>query len=66
MHYVSIIYRYGKCLKWDLSSGDWSKTGAVFSAEDLALLDSTGRPTQVNKQFGHQLFKFLKCLQIYN
>ncbi|CAH0594175.1 unnamed protein product [Chrysodeixis includens] len=27
--------------------GDWSKTGAVFSAEDLALLDSTGRPTQL-------------------
>ncbi|KAL0869215.1 hypothetical protein ABMA27_007492 [Loxostege sticticalis] len=27
--------------------GDWSKTGAVFSAEDLALLDSTGRPQQL-------------------
>lgn len=27
--------------------GDWSKTGAVFSAEDLALLDCTGRPQQV-------------------
>ncbi|XP_047537000.1 synaptogenesis protein syg-2-like [Vanessa atalanta] len=27
--------------------GDWSKSGAVFSAEDLALLDSTGRPTQL-------------------
>ncbi|CAG9789231.1 unnamed protein product [Diatraea saccharalis] len=26
--------------------GDWGKTGAVFSAEDLALLDSTGRPQQ--------------------
>ncbi|XP_049877452.1 hemicentin-1-like [Pectinophora gossypiella] len=24
--------------------GDWSQTGAVFSAEDLALLDSAGRP----------------------
>ncbi|KAI5643157.1 immunoglobulin domain-containing protein [Phthorimaea operculella] len=24
--------------------GEWSKTGAVFSAEDLALLDSAGRP----------------------
>ncbi|XP_026315160.1 neural cell adhesion molecule 1-like [Hyposmocoma kahamanoa] len=24
--------------------GDWGKTGAVFSAEDLALLDSAGRP----------------------
>ncbi|PZC75507.1 hypothetical protein B5X24_HaOG206048 [Helicoverpa armigera] len=27
--------------------GDWSKAGAVFSAEDLALLDSTGRPQQL-------------------
>ncbi|XP_028164652.1 hemicentin-1-like, partial [Ostrinia furnacalis] len=27
--------------------GDWTKTGAVFSAEDLALLDSTGRPQQL-------------------
>ncbi|XP_045776193.1 hemicentin-1-like [Maniola jurtina] len=27
--------------------GDWSKTGAVFSAEDLALLDSTGRLQQL-------------------
>ncbi|KAL0819742.1 hypothetical protein ABMA28_007790, partial [Loxostege sticticalis] len=27
--------------------GDWSQTGAVFSAEDLALLDSTGRPQQL-------------------
>ncbi|XP_047509251.1 synaptogenesis protein syg-2-like isoform X1 [Pieris napi] len=28
--------------------GDWSKTGAVFSAEDLALLDTTVHPHQVN------------------
>lgn len=28
--------------------GDWSKVGAVFSAEDLALLDSAGRPQQVS------------------
>ncbi|KAJ0173701.1 hypothetical protein K1T71_010850 [Dendrolimus kikuchii] len=27
--------------------GDWRKSGAVFSAEDLALLDSTGRPQQL-------------------
>ncbi|XP_072929973.1 neural cell adhesion molecule 1-like [Epargyreus clarus] len=27
--------------------GDWCKTGAVFSAEDLALLDSAGRPQQL-------------------
>ncbi|XP_045502354.1 hemicentin-1-like [Colias croceus] len=27
--------------------GDWSKSGAVFSAEDLALLDSAGRPQQL-------------------
>lgn len=29
-------------------TGDWSKAGAVFSAEDLALLDSAGRPQQVS------------------
>ncbi|KAL4709843.1 hypothetical protein ACJJTC_000330 [Scirpophaga incertulas] len=28
--------------------GDWSKTGAVFSAEDFALLDSTGRAQQLS------------------
>ncbi|CAG9565372.1 unnamed protein product [Danaus chrysippus] len=27
--------------------GDWNKTGAVFSAEDLALLDSTGHPQEI-------------------
>ncbi|CAB3246046.1 unnamed protein product [Arctia plantaginis] len=27
--------------------GDWSKSGAVFSAEDLALLDSAGHPQQL-------------------
>ncbi|XP_059053190.1 hemicentin-1-like [Achroia grisella] len=27
--------------------GDWCKTGAVFSAEDLALLDTAGRPQQL-------------------
>ncbi|CAK1552237.1 unnamed protein product [Leptosia nina] len=28
--------------------GDWTKGGAVFSAEDLALLDTTGQPQQIN------------------
>ncbi|XP_013192090.2 hemicentin-1 [Amyelois transitella] len=31
-------------------TGDWCKTGAVFSAEDLALLDTAGRPQQISPE----------------
>ena len=49
--------RRNNMIENNIFSGDWSKAGAVFSAEDLALLDSTGRPAQVsalNKDMNHK------------
>ncbi|KOB70398.1 Turtle-like protein A [Operophtera brumata] len=42
-------------------TGDWSNVGAVFSAEDLALLDSAGRPQQLTP--GSDLVSNTHCRQ---